>query len=152
MHAAVDTRGHLLALRVTPANAQDREQIDILAEQVQEVTGELVRIAYVDHHLRVPLQHKQRRRDAALGERQGNRAAPPEPALPCGSAPPADFRGGMIPPASSASTTSSLAPPMPLQVIFLGLPPPKTACTSTTLSSRNLIHCAQATMIQRQKV
>jgi transposase len=48
VHAAVDTLGHLLALRVTPANAGDREQIDILAEQVQEVTGEAVRIAYVD--------------------------------------------------------------------------------------------------------
>lgn len=48
VHAAVDTLGHLLALRVTPANAGDREQIDILAEQVQEVTGESVQIAYVD--------------------------------------------------------------------------------------------------------
>lgn len=48
VHAAVDTLGHLLALRVTPANAGDREQIDILAEEVQEVTGESVQIAYVD--------------------------------------------------------------------------------------------------------
>ena len=45
VHAAVDTLGHLLALRVTPASAQDRDQVDILAEQVQEVTGESVQIA-----------------------------------------------------------------------------------------------------------
>src|ERR1051326_7148542 len=48
VHAAVDTRGHLLALRVTPANAGDREQVDILAAEVQEATGESVEIAYVD--------------------------------------------------------------------------------------------------------
>ena len=48
VHAAVDTLGHLLALRVTPANAGDRDQVDILAEEVQETTGESVQIAYVD--------------------------------------------------------------------------------------------------------
>ena len=48
MHAAVDTLGNLLTLRVAPASAQGREQIDILAERVQEVTGGAVRIAYAD--------------------------------------------------------------------------------------------------------
>ncbi len=48
VHAAVDTLGHLLALRVTPANAGDREQVDILAEEIQEATGESVEIAYAD--------------------------------------------------------------------------------------------------------
>jgi transposase len=48
VHAAVDTLGHLLALHVTPANAQDRAQVDALARQVQEVTGESVALAYVD--------------------------------------------------------------------------------------------------------
>jgi transposase len=48
VHAAVDTLGHLLALRVTPANAGDRDQVDILAEEIQEATGESVQIAYVD--------------------------------------------------------------------------------------------------------
>ena len=48
VHAAVDTLGHLLALRVTPANAGDREQVDILSEEIQEVTGESVKVAYVD--------------------------------------------------------------------------------------------------------
>ncbi|WP_422923344.1 IS5 family transposase [Singulisphaera sp. PoT] len=48
VHAAVDTLGHLLALYVTPANEQDRDQVAILAEAVQEVTGESVELAFVD--------------------------------------------------------------------------------------------------------
>src|ERR1043165_3300492 len=40
VHAAVDTLGHLLALHVTPANEQDRAQVGILAQKVQEVTGQ----------------------------------------------------------------------------------------------------------------
>src|SRR5829696_5295467 len=48
VHAAVDTLGHLLALHVTPANEQDREHVEKLAEAVQEATGESVELAYVD--------------------------------------------------------------------------------------------------------
>ena len=48
VHAAVDTLGHLLALRVTPATEQDREQVGALAEAVQKATGESVELAYVD--------------------------------------------------------------------------------------------------------
>lgn len=48
VHAAVDTLGHLLALRVTPANEQDRAQVGKLAGDVQAATGESVEIAYVD--------------------------------------------------------------------------------------------------------
>ena len=48
VHAAVDTLGHLLALRVTAANEQDRAQVGQLAEKVQEVTGQSVELAYVD--------------------------------------------------------------------------------------------------------
>ena len=48
VHLAVDTLGHLLALRVTPADAQDREQVGALAEAVQEATGESIEIAFVD--------------------------------------------------------------------------------------------------------
>jgi transposase len=48
VHAAVDTLGHLLALHVTPADAQDRAQVDTLAAAVQEVTGDTVELAYVD--------------------------------------------------------------------------------------------------------
>jgi Transposase DDE domain len=48
VHAAVDTLGHLLALLVTPADEQDREQVGELAEAVQEATGESVELTYVD--------------------------------------------------------------------------------------------------------
>jgi transposase len=48
VHMAVDTLGHLLALHVTAANAQDRSQVHTLAEKGQEVTGDAVEIAYVD--------------------------------------------------------------------------------------------------------
>lgn len=48
IHIAVDTLGHLLALRVTPANEQDRAQVAGLAQAIQEATNENVEIAYVD--------------------------------------------------------------------------------------------------------
>ena len=48
IHAAVDTLGYLLALRVTPAAEQDRAQVEELARSVQEDTGESVELAYVD--------------------------------------------------------------------------------------------------------
>jgi transposase len=48
LHAAVDTLGHLLAARSTPANAQERAQVGALAEEVQEVTGNHVELAFVD--------------------------------------------------------------------------------------------------------
>jgi len=48
VHMAVDTLGHLLARLVTPANEQDRAQVEQLAQQVQAVTGQSVELAYVD--------------------------------------------------------------------------------------------------------
>lgn len=48
VHLAVDTLGHLLALQVTPADAQDRDQVGQLAEAVQAVTHAQVELAYVD--------------------------------------------------------------------------------------------------------
>jgi transposase len=48
VHIAVDTLGHLLALKVTPANEQDRAQVGDLVGQVQAATGENVKIAFVD--------------------------------------------------------------------------------------------------------
>src|SRR4051794_27088436 len=45
---AVDTLGHLLALHVTPADEQERDQVAVLSGAVQEATGESVEIAYVD--------------------------------------------------------------------------------------------------------
>jgi hypothetical protein len=47
-HLAVDTVGNLLTLYVTPANEQDRAQVGQLAQQVQEVTGDQVQVAFVD--------------------------------------------------------------------------------------------------------
>jgi transposase len=48
VHIAVDTLGHLLAIRVTPANEGDRAQVEHLAQAVQEATGHNVQVAYVD--------------------------------------------------------------------------------------------------------
>src|SRR5207249_4610793 len=48
VHLAVDTLGHLLALHVAAADAQDRAQVEELAREVQEVTGDRVDLAYVD--------------------------------------------------------------------------------------------------------
>lgn len=48
VHLAVDTLGHLLALLVTPANEQERAQVAHLAQQLQQVTGESIEIAFVD--------------------------------------------------------------------------------------------------------
>src|SRR5918995_4944005 len=39
LHAAVDTLGHLLAARSTPANGQERAQVAALAADVPAVTG-----------------------------------------------------------------------------------------------------------------
>jgi len=48
VHMAVDTLGHLLAARVTPANEQERDQVAVLAQAVQQVTNQTVEIAFVD--------------------------------------------------------------------------------------------------------
>jgi len=48
VHAAVDTLGHLLAVKVTAANEQDRAQVADLAQAVQAATGGTVQVAYVD--------------------------------------------------------------------------------------------------------
>ncbi len=48
VHAAVDTLGHLLALKVTAANEQDRAQVAELTAAVQEATDQKVEVAFVD--------------------------------------------------------------------------------------------------------
>jgi transposase len=48
VHAAVDMLGHLLALHGTAASEQDRAQVERLAEEVQQITGDHVALAYVD--------------------------------------------------------------------------------------------------------
>ena len=48
VHMAVDTLGHLLALHVTPADVGDRVAVGRLAADIQDATGDSVRLAYVD--------------------------------------------------------------------------------------------------------
>jgi transposase len=48
VHVAVDTLGHLLALKVTAASEQERAQVGDLMKQVQEITQEKVEVAFVD--------------------------------------------------------------------------------------------------------
>ena len=48
VHMAVDTLGHLLALHVTPTDVGDRVAVKRLAADIQDATGDSVRLAYVD--------------------------------------------------------------------------------------------------------
>lgn len=48
IHMAVDTLGNLLTLHVTPANEQERAQVQRLAEEVQAITDHSVEVAFVD--------------------------------------------------------------------------------------------------------
>ena len=48
VHIGVDTLGHLLALKVTAANEQERAQVGELARGIQQVTGDKVELAFVD--------------------------------------------------------------------------------------------------------
>jgi transposase len=47
VHVAVDTLGHLLALKVTAANEQERAQVADLAQAVPAATGQNIQLAYV---------------------------------------------------------------------------------------------------------
>lgn len=46
VHMAVDTLGCLLAVVVTPADAQERDQVEELCRHVQEITDNTVKIAW----------------------------------------------------------------------------------------------------------
>ena len=48
VHMGVDTLGHLLALKITAANEQERAQVGELAREIQQVTGDKVQLAFVD--------------------------------------------------------------------------------------------------------
>jgi transposase len=48
VHIAVDTLGHLLALKVTAADARDRAQVGELVAAVQAATGQTVEVAFAD--------------------------------------------------------------------------------------------------------
>jgi transposase len=74
VHTAVDTLGHLLAVHVTAANAQDRYQVAELAQQVQHVTRDAVEIAYVDQGY----TGEQAAQDAQIHHMQLDVVKPPE--------------------------------------------------------------------------
>jgi hypothetical protein len=48
VHIAVDTLGHLLALKVTSASEQERAQVADLVQQVQAAPGSSVEVAFAD--------------------------------------------------------------------------------------------------------
>ena len=48
VHMAVDTLGHLLAVHVTPADEQERAQVQRLFEDVQQAMGHTVQLAWAD--------------------------------------------------------------------------------------------------------
>lgn len=48
LHAAVDILGHLLAVKTTPANEQDRAQVAALCARIKEVTGGSVQVGFAD--------------------------------------------------------------------------------------------------------
>jgi len=48
VHMAVDTLGHLLAVHVTPADEQERTQVQLLCKDVQQATGHTVQLAWAD--------------------------------------------------------------------------------------------------------
>ncbi|WP_429401713.1 transposase [Paraburkholderia sp. MM5482-R1] len=68
VHMAVDTLGQLLAVHVTPANEQERAQVGELARQVQQATGQTVKVAFADQAI-------YRRRACAGGTRRRDRAS-----------------------------------------------------------------------------
>jgi transposase len=48
VHMIVDTLGNLLDIVITPANEQERAQVEELSKRVQELTGNSVQVAFVD--------------------------------------------------------------------------------------------------------
>ena len=85
VHIAVDTLGHLLALRVTAADQGDRAQVETLAEDMQAITGGTVEMAFVDQGYTGPNaaetgtepRHPARRGQAPAGQAWLRAAAAP---------------------------------------------------------------------------
>lgn len=65
-HIAVDTLGHLLAALTTPANQQERDQVEKLARAVQAATDQNVEIAFVDQGYTGP-EPAQAAQEAGMG-------------------------------------------------------------------------------------
>ncbi len=84
VHMAVDTLGHLLAVHVTPANEQERAQVQRLCGDVQQATGHSVKLGWADQGLYgrggsrgcKGQRHRSADREAARSEK-GLRAAAP---------------------------------------------------------------------------
>jgi len=75
LHAVVDTLGHLLAVKVTAANKQDRAQVADLAAAVQLVTGQNVQVAFVDQgYTGRAAGHRRRPTRVAVGSDQTSRS------------------------------------------------------------------------------
>jgi transposase len=74
VHIAIETLGPLLAAHVTAASAQDRSQGRALADNVQEVTGDAVSLAFVDQGY----TGAQAAHDAAVHHRQLEMVTLPE--------------------------------------------------------------------------
>jgi len=85
VHIAVDTLGHLLALRVTAADQGDRAQVETLTEDMQAITGGTVEMAFVDQGYTGPNaaetgtepRHPARRGQAPAGQAWLRAAAAP---------------------------------------------------------------------------
>lgn len=52
LHAVVDTLGNLMAVCVTAGNVDDRQPVEALCKQIQELTGENVQVLYADQGYR----------------------------------------------------------------------------------------------------
>ncbi len=84
VHMAVDTLGHLLAVHVTPANEQERAQVQRLCGDVQQATGHSVKLGWADQGYTGEVaaeaakgqRHRSADREAARSEK-GLRAAAP---------------------------------------------------------------------------
>ena len=79
VHAAVDTLGHLLALHVTPADEQDRAEVETLACAIQQAIGENVDLAYVDQGYsgEEPAENRDRGEGSCARSGEAWRCAPP---------------------------------------------------------------------------
>src|SRR5215213_8437367 len=63
VHAAVDTLGHLLALRVSPANEDDRKKVEKLCEEIQKATGEKASESAAEHGIRLEVVKHEEAKD-----------------------------------------------------------------------------------------
>jgi transposase len=113
LHMAVDTLGHLLALHVTPANADDRAEIGRMAKAIRDATDQSVEIAYVDQGTRA--KSPPRRLASTASNSRSSSCPRPSTALSyCRDAGSSSARL-LGPPASEGSSETTSAAPRPSQ-------------------------------------